>query len=283
MKRLARAKINLALHVTGQRADGYHFLDSLVTFAEFGDIISVEPADNFTLSIDGPFAAGLDTSTDNLVLKAAIGLAELDGAPKTGAAIHLTKNLPVASGMGGGSADAAATLLALMDQWDFSPDEKQLNNLALQLGADVPMCLSGETCIARGIGNELASVDLPAMQMVLVNPLKDVSTPSAFKALADKNNTPLEKIDHISDIDTCIEYLHRQRNDLLAPSLFLMPDIGDCLSVFEYSDAAFVSMSGSGATCFGIYTGTQSSTEQAAIKIQNDNPNWWVKAVTTII
>ena len=283
MERLALAKINLALHVTGQRADGYHLLDSLVTFAEFGDVVSVEPADDFTLSIDGPFAGELAPSDDNLVLKAALGLAKLNGAPKTGAAIRLTKKLPVASGMGGGSADAAATLSALTGLWDFIPDEKQLHDLALQLGADVPMCLSGKNCIARGIGDDLTPTTLPAMNMVLLNPLKAVSTPSIFKALANKNNAPLEKLQNISNVDACVEYLRRQRNDLLAPSLSLAPDIGDCLKALEETGAAFVSMSGSGATCFGIYTGAQITTEQAAQKIENDHPNWWIKAVTTIV
>ena len=282
MQRLARAKINLALHVTGQRADDYHLIDSLVTFAEYGDVIAIEPAHDITLSIDGPFAEKLNTSANNLVLKAAKGLSELDAAPNTGAAIHLTKNLPVASGIGGGSADAAATLSALIDFWKFSPDRKVLQSLALSLGADVPMCLTGRPCIARSIGDELTSISLPAMNMVLANPLTTVSTPSVFKALTSKNNAPLEAAHSFANIAACIDYLNRQRNDLFEPSLSIAPEIGECFAALKQSGADFVSMSGSGATCFGIYAEAIEKAEQAALKIQHDHPKWWVQATTTI-
>ena len=281
MERLARAKINLALHVTGQRDDGYHLIDSLVTFANFGDEVSVSPAAELTLSIDGPFAHELDASENNLVLKAARLLLGLKGGAKFGAAIHLTKNLPVASGVGGGSADAAAALSALIDLWGISLDDDELHALALQLGADVPMCLAGKPCTARGIGEELHPVSLPSMNIVMVNPLVSVSTPTVFNALSQKNNPPLEDVKHIADVESCVDYLKRQRNDLLLPSLSLTPEIGEALNALTKSGADFVSMSGSGATCFGVYSGTHEEAEKAAFNIQSQHPTWWVQSTTT--
>ena len=282
MERLARAKINLALHVTGQRSDGYHLLDSLVTFAECGDVVSVQPAKEFSLSMEGVFADGLDVSRDNLVLKAAYGLAKLAHAPNLGAKIHLRKELPVASGIGGGSADAAATLGALMALWDFTPDRAELFSLANSLGADVPMCLSNQPCLARGVGDELTPVRLPAMNVVLVNPLKGVSTPAVFDRLANKDNLTLEPLPSFSDTASCIAYLKRQRNDLLESALSFVPEINDCLSVLTQNGAHFAAMSGSGASCFGIFNDTIENTTQAAQNIRTSHPNWWVTSTTTI-
>ncbi|MDR6081539.1 4-diphosphocytidyl-2-C-methyl-D-erythritol kinase [Agrobacterium sp. SORGH_AS440] len=193
----APAKVNLALHVTGQRADGYHLLESLVVFTEAGDTIHIQDADVDSFSISGPFGDLLHAGDggNNLVTRARDllrnALASM-GQPAPPVAIHLEKNLPVASGIGGGSADAAATLRALLRHWRAGMTADRISSIALTLGADVPMCLESRSLIARGIGEDIEPVnDLPELFLVLANPLKAVSTPEIFRRLQNKANPPL--------------------------------------------------------------------------------------------
>ncbi|NDW45236.1 4-(cytidine 5'-diphospho)-2-C-methyl-D-erythritol kinase [Ruegeria sp. PrR005] len=266
----APAKINLTLHVTGQRDDGYHLLDSLVVFASVGDRIRVAPSDALSLEIDGPEAGGLSAEPDNLVLRAARLL-----APGRGAAITLTKRLPVASGIGGGSADAAATLGALSQLWDLPmPGAEQV----LTLGADVPVCLSTSPARMRGIGERLDPVpQLPEMDIVLVNPRVAVSTPAVFRMLTVKENPPMEPdLPHWRDLPAFISWLGGQRNDLAAPAIAQQPVIADVLDALRDAGALFAGMSGSGATCFGLFPPDGHSAKSVAKAVLFlEHPEWW--------
>ena len=247
----APAKVNLALHVLGRRADGYHDLDSLVAFADRGDRLDVAPADSFALSLAGPFAAALPSSADNIVARAwALGrdILAARGLMPPGAAIRLTKNLPVASGIGGGSADAAATLRALMNIAGVAPDDPEVRARALALGADVPVCLMGRACRMRGVGDRLA--EMPGFRpraALLVNPGVAVSTPDVFARLGlargDRHGAPIGDPDRLGDC----------RNDLAAPAIALAPAIGEVLDwLRSQPGVAHAAMSGSGATCYAL-------------------------------
>lgn len=263
------AKVNLTLHVTDQRGDGYHLLDSLVVFARVYDEIRVEPADRLSLEIDGPYAAGL-AGSDNLVMRAARLL-----APNRGAAIRLTKNLPIASGMGGGSADAAATLRALARMWGLAlPDMAAVASL----GADVPVCLASRAVRMRGIGEVILNLPpLPALDIVLVNAGVAVPTPQVFKALTQKTNPPMaDMLPNWPDAATFCNWLAAQRNDLQAPAASIAPEITETLGLLRATGCLFAGMSGSGATCFGLYAPDQA--ERAASSIAQLRPEWWAAA-----
>ena len=265
---LARAKINLTLHVTGQRADGYHLLDSLVCFADIGDTITVSTSEQLSLAVEGPLADGVPTDDSNLVLKAAHLFRS-----KKGADINLTKRLPHAAGIGGGSADAAATLLALAELWD-----DPIPNEVVQLGADVPVCLAPKALRMQGVGDELSMMpDLPELYAVLVNPGVALETPPVFKALTQKRNS---RMDSIPSWDTAVDFATwcgQQRNDLQAPALSLQPVIIDVLNALEPSLLA--RMSGSGATCFGLCADARQA-ENLATQIKANHPTWWIVATT---
>lgn len=267
VERLARAKVNLALHVTGQRGDGYHLLDSLVCFAEVGDRIAVQPAERLGLTIDGPMAPGLPVSEDNLVLRAARVL-----APDRAAAIRLTKVLPVSSGIGGGSADAAATLQALSALWDLPLPAPQA---VLGLGADVPVCLAGRPARMRGIGEvvEPLAQPLPKGWLVLVNPGVAVSTPSIFKGLICKENPPMTGDLAWPDLAGLARWLGAQRNDLMPPALDLEPKIAKVVAGLSAQEGCLIArMSGSGATCFGLFAQEAAARAAAAALAR---PDWW--------
>ncbi len=268
---IAKAKINLCLHVTGQRDDGYHLLDSLVVFADFGDALTFTNADEFSLKIGGPFGAGLTTSADNLITRAA---AQLGGS---GAHVHLTKKLPVSSGIGGGSADAAATLRGLSDLWGIALP----NDRGLSLGADVPVCLASRATRMQGIGNQLSDVNfLPQIPAVLVNSGDAVSTPTIFSSLDNKTNPEIDFLPNGPlNFDDAIEYLAQQRNDLEKSAIAHAPKIAHVLQALSKNNAALARMSGSGATCFGLYE-NHAAAENAAQIIQAENPTWWVQPVT---
>ncbi len=263
---LARAKINLCLHVTGQRDDGYHLLDSIVVFADIGDRISVLPDTGFSLKIKGPFAQRLGSGDDNLVLRAA----KLFRHVCDGAAITLTKNLPIGSGIGGGSADAAATLRAMVRM-----TRKALpTDMGLSLGADVPVCVQNITCRMGGIGELLTPIpQFPKYAAVLVCPKSGHKTPSVFSALECKDNGPVPALPVLSKITA---FLARQRNDLAIPSIKLLPEIGRSLDVLVQNGATLARMSGSGATCFGLFE-TDQAAQDVAHFIATKHPNWWVK------
>ena len=250
----APAKVNLSLHVTGQRADGYHLLDSLVVFADLGDRLWFDPADALFIEVTGPFAAGVPTDRQNLVWQAA----ELAGWCGR---IRLEKNLPHGAGIGGGSADAAAGLRA------FGGAER-----AAELGADVPVCLRTSPQRMRGIGDVLEPLpDLPAFDLLLVNPRVEVPTGPVFKHLVQKNNPPMpDPIPTFGSLAALCNWLAAQRNDLEAPARALAPQIDEVLTAL--GDSRLARMSGSGATCFGIYD----DATQAEARIRAVHPDWWV-------
>ncbi|MCJ8151507.1 4-(cytidine 5'-diphospho)-2-C-methyl-D-erythritol kinase [Shinella sedimenti] len=277
----APAKINLALHVVGEREDGYHLLDSLVTFTAFGDCIALSPAgeDRFTLS--GRFSGTLAAEGDNLVTRARDRLRaalEQTGQSAPPVHIHLEKNLPIASGIGGGSADAAATLRGLLALWHAHLPGDRLDAIAIGLGADVPMCLAGRPLLARGIGEDITPVALPALFMVLANPLVGVSTPAVFRALASKRNGPLALQDMPEDWLDAIAGL---RNDLEPPARRLCPQIGELANDLAATDARVVRMSGSGASCFALYA-SDAMAEAAAASLRQQHPDWFITATRTL-
>ena len=282
----APAKINLYLHVTGRRSDGYHLLDSLLVFANLGDQVDVAESEHLSLEIVGPFAQGLSDGEDNLVLRAARSLADSAGIEPR-AAIRLTKNLPVASGIGGGSADGAAALRALIHHWQLTPKRDDLYRLALSLGADVPACFAGRPCYLGGIGEELTPAPaLPPACMVLINPAVAVSTPDVFRA----RTAPFSRIARLetgpeSGPETLGELVHAlslRRNDLTDPAVKLAPEVSDVLGALTISDGILLArMSGSGATCFGLYD-DMNIAAAAAEHLQKDHPKWWVQATSIL-
>ncbi|WP_378943976.1 4-(cytidine 5'-diphospho)-2-C-methyl-D-erythritol kinase [Mesorhizobium sp. ANAO-SY3R2] len=277
---LAPAKINLALHVTGRRADGYHLLESLVVFAEFGDRIAVSSAARDSFLVEGRFARDVPLTNDNLVLRARDMLrAAYPAHPTSPVSIALEKNLPVASGIGGGSSDAAATLRALVRLWRIPVDVVTLARLALPLGADLPMCVAARPLVARGIGEQLEPVErLPALPIVLVNPGVPVETPSVFRALASRDNPPLAPL---SDTTAVRDWLTATRNDLEPPAISIEPLVGDALAALRGAGASFVRMSGSGATCFGIFDDSATAA-RAAEAIAGERPRWFSTATRTL-
>jgi 4-diphosphocytidyl-2-C-methyl-D-erythritol kinase len=269
----APAKVNLHLHVVGRRPDGYHLLDSLVVFAGVGDRLTVSPSDDLSLSVTGPFAGSLTTEADNLVLRAARGLAERSGIRATGA-LELQKNLPVASGIGGGSADAAAALRLLCRFWGVKPPG--MESIALGLGADVPICLAGQPAVMSGIGNILAPApNLPPIGIALVNPGVAVSTPAVFRVRTGPFSEPARLPEHgWHDPTAFIADLVATRNDLEPPAARLAPAIGDALdSLRRMPGCLLARMSGSGATCFGLFATPDAARAAAAANIQD---GWWV-------
>ncbi|WP_306119650.1 MULTISPECIES: 4-(cytidine 5'-diphospho)-2-C-methyl-D-erythritol kinase [unclassified Roseitalea] len=285
---IAPAKINLCLHVTGRRADGYHLIDSLVVFADgaAADRLTLTPAESDRLAIDGPFSGPLrhDGLADNLVARARDWLRariEAEGGAAAPVALALDKRLPVASGIGGGSADAAAALRLLAAHWAFpcATLGDATAEIATALGADVPMCLAGQPAIARGIGDDLSPVTgLPALPAVLVNPGIAVSTRAVFAGLAQPGNAPLPAMPtKVDSAPTLARWLARStRNDLQAPASERATPIGDCLAALARSGAMLARMSGSGATCFGLY-GSPSEAATAARAIALAEPGWWVQ------
>ncbi len=274
----APAKLNLYLHVLGRRDDGYHELDSLVVFAAVGDRISVSPAADLTLQIDGPFGGGLEPDERNLVLRAARALMDATGMAN-GAAITLTKNLPVASGIGGGSADAAATIKALVRLWGIHPATHDLSGLALSLGADVPVCLYGRPAFMGGAGEVLTPApDLPAAALVMVNPGVGVSTPAVFAARQGDFNNPAQFDDDVVGVPQLTDLLAARTNDLMDPAVSLVPAIKDATAALDGADGCLLArMSGSGATCFGLFS-NDADAEAAAEAIQIAHGDWWVTA-----
>jgi len=283
----APAKINLALHVTGQRADGYHLIESLVVFTHLGDQVSVELADRDGFTLEGPEAGALSSedASGNLVVRARDNLrdaARRSGIKAAPVQIRLDKRLPVASGMGGGSADAAATLKTLCRIWGFEPDPDTLSSMALSLGADVPMCLSGKPLIARGIGEALDPVELGfGLDLVIVNPRIGVSTPAVFSKLQRRDNAPLPAPEGLAVRDRFVDWLSQTRNDLEPAAMQLVPDIADCLSALRDAGARFARMSGSGASCFGLYPSTEAA-QDAAEQLRAAKPGWFVEATRTL-
>ncbi|WP_162651990.1 4-(cytidine 5'-diphospho)-2-C-methyl-D-erythritol kinase [Lentilitoribacter sp. Alg239-R112] len=279
----APAKVNLALHVTGQRADGFHLLESLVVFTKFGDRISGSISDKNNLSITGPFSTEMNACepSDNLIYKARTALADFalaHGISTPPIALTCEKNLPVASGLGGGSADAAATLRLLIKIWQLDIAETDLTAIALKLGADVPMCLSSIPLIAKGIGEGIDVVsNLPQFALVLANPLIEVSTPGIFSKLKSKSNPGFDHVEVPCGLDDFLSVLNGYRNDLQEPAIDVAPEIEQCLDALCSTKPLFHRMSGSGASCFGIYKNMESA-QVAYHLVKSQYPNWFTTA-----
>ncbi len=272
VSRQAPAKINLWLNVVGRRADGYHLLDSLVAFADLADTLEATPSDSLGLAVDGPGAAALSGEPDNLVLRAARRLADRAGvAPR--AALRLTKNIPVAAGLGGGSADAAAALLVLSDLWRLALPLEELFDLAAGLGADVPMCLAGHPAIASGVGERLDPAPaLPACALLLVNPGTALSTAEVFGARRGGFSSARPVVRPWSDLASLVDALAARGNDLAGPAVALRPVIGEVLAFLRgTAGVRHVSMSGSGATCFALYA----SDAEARAAAAHVPAGWW--------
>ena len=278
MRLAAPAKINLYLRVLARRDDGYHLIDSVIAFAEEADILTASPADEIRLDIDGPLAAALFDSSDNLVLRAARALSETAAVPG-GAAMTLTKNLPVAAGIGGGSADAAAALRLLSRLWHLDVDRAALGRIALSLGADVPACLDGGTLRATGAGEKLERVPtLPPMEIVLVNNGRPVETAAVFSAHGGAFSEPAPAPRHFDDAVSAARWYGALGNDLLDPACRIEPSIPNVLAALEAEDGCLLAqLSGSGATCFAIFE-TRDASSAAALRLSEAHPDWWVRA-----
>lgn len=264
----APAKINLSLHITGRRADGYHFLDSLVVFADIGDSVRIEPASVQSFSVDGPESEGLETGGTNLVLRAA----DMFETCQT-YRYHLEKNLPVASGIGGGSADAAAICRGLA-----ALESRHIPDM-ISLGADVPICIASKAARMEGIGERITPLsELPLLHAVLVNPRCQVSTKDIFLRIENPNGAPMPKsLPKFSNSDDMSKWLSAQRNDMEAPAVMVAPQIMDAKqSIAAQNGCLIARMSGSGATCFGIFANA-ALAEQGAARISRAFPDWWVK------
>jgi 4-diphosphocytidyl-2-C-methyl-D-erythritol kinase len=282
---LAPAKINLALHLLGQQSSGYHDLESLVVFANIGDVLSARFADVDSLHISGPFAQGLKTEQSNLVSKAVASFrSKWPNALGRGIKISLEKNLPISAGIGGGSADAAAALhiMTLLSGVDIPTPE--LSELALGLGADVPLCLFSKTCIVRGIGEVVQPLyQFPTCHVVLINPLKPVSTADIFKKTVSKNNSPLPPLPSNLVHNAVLGlWMRETRNDLEPAAFEILPEIADIgHALRKTSDCFAARMSGSGATVFGLY-GSSAAAHQSAHDMRETFPHYWVTTAPLI-
>ena len=280
----APAKINLYLRVTGRRSDGYHLLDSLAAFADVHDTLLLAPADGLDLAVEGPFAGELgEDAGENLVLRAARRLAEAAGVPAR-ARITLVKRLPVASGIGGGSSDAAAALGGLSRLWRLDVAASDLADLALGLGADVPVCLAGRAAFMGGIGERLeAAGPLPAVGMVLVNPRVAIPTPEVFKRRSGPFS-PLaaDRPGGFRDLADLLRLLESLGNDLAEPAIGVAPVIAEALDTLGAAPGCRLArLSGSGATCFGIFD-DRAAAERAAAGIRAARPGWWTVPATLV-
>ena len=268
----APAKINLFLHVGERRADGFHPLQSLAVFTAMGDVLEIETAPALSLAVQGPFARGLDGEGDNLVLRAAKALAG------QGAELILTKNLPVASGIGGGSADAAAALRGLRRLWNLDTDEAGLRDIAAGLGSDIPACVLSAACFMEGRGEILRPLlSLPRVPLLLVNPGVAVPTRDVFAGLETRSGVEMALPQgSFHDTADLLRFLETTRNDLEEPARRLQPVIGEVLAkIAALPGALLTRMSGSGATCFGIFADDDCCARAANI-LKNAHPDWWI-------
>ena len=276
----AHAKINLALHIIGRKPDGYHELDSIVAFADVADVLTITPATDVFISLSGPFANDLSPVGENIVLTAwrlLADYAQKKNTPFSPVKFQLEKNLPVAAGIGGGSADAAAALRGLIRYFKFSISSGDLDDLALRLGADVPICLLQKTSRMGGIGEIIESIDIDLPSgIILVNPRIPVPTSKVFESLnlqcGQSSGTP---INDLSDV-------HGWRNDLTEPAISIVPEIAGVLeSLGTQENITCSRMSGSGATCFGLAKNS-GQAKRAATNIKTRHPDWWVIATSLL-
>lgn len=281
--RIARAKVNLALHVTGVRRDGYHVIETLVVFCDIGDSISVSRASRDGFEIKGRYGGHLSITDDNLVVRARERLraaAQREGQSVFPTSIVLHKELPISAGIGGGSADAAAVLHALAALWRLRGIN--IEEDALALGADVPMCLMSQPLVASGVGENLQRLNsFPSLDLVLVNPGVPVSTFDVFAALENKRNPPLDLPPTISTTSDLVAALSATRNDLEEPARQIAPEISSVLKALRSNGARLARMSGSGATCFGIFSDADSARD-AVTRLRAAHPQWYVETTRTL-
>lgn len=255
-------------------------------FTAFGDRVSVTAAEEDSFRIEGAFSGGLPVDDTNLVVRARNALrTDVPGGTfnrHPAVSIHLEKNLPVASGIGGGSSDAASALKALNRFWDIGLDEPRLARIGRRLGADVPMCLAARSLIASGIGEMIETVpDMPTLPILLVNPGVSVATPTVFRALGSPVNAPLPPLPQGLDFEGLMQWFRATRNDLQAPATGHAPEIATALGEIEAESPAFARMSGSGATCFGLFA-SLADADRAAVAIRARRPDWFVVATQTL-
>jgi 4-diphosphocytidyl-2-C-methyl-D-erythritol kinase len=284
----ARAKVNLTLRVNGRRGDGYHDLESVVAFCDCADRLTLTPGPELSLTMTGPLASACGETSDNLVLKAAQLLGDSVAGLKVGSFV-LEKILPVAAGIGGGSADAAAALRLLARLNDLRLDDERLREVALATGADVPVCLASRACDMTGVGETLMWLSPPKMPCVLVNPCVPVATKDVFKALGLRHGELLVGATDVvmqgsswpeegGSLEEWVEALATGSNDLEAPATKIQPVIEVVISALNATNGAWLArMSGSGATCFALYENT-ADAKRAADKILREHPEWWVHA-----
>ena len=279
--RSAPAKVNLALAVRGRRDDGYHLLQSLAVFTQLADRIEVQGAGEDSFAAGGPFSPDAPAGDGNLVVAARDALRAAFPGRLGPVAIRLHKLLPVAAGIGGGSSDAAAALKALSSLAGISAGDR-LAEIGLGLGADVPMCLTARPLMAQGIGELIAPLDgFPALPLVLANPGVALSTATVFAALQDRENAPLPPLPRNWSADALDAWLAQARNDLEPPALRLSPPIGNVLAALRQAGARLARMSGSGATCFGLFD-TAQAARRAAAAMARSEPRWWIAATTSL-
>lgn len=285
----ARAKVNLTLRVVGRRVDGYHDLESVVAFADCADRLTLLPGGELQLKTSGPLAGACGDLDDNLVLKAARLLAERVAGLKSGT-FTLNKELPVAAGVGGGSADAAAALRLLARANGLAIDDARVIEVARLTGADVPVCVPSQACVMTGVGEKLLPLALPKLPCLLVNPRVAVATKDVFTALGLRNGELLVGVADViqamvwpeagASLEEWVEAFADSSNDLEEPATRLQPVIGGVISALNATNGAWLArMSGSGATCFAIYENT-AEAGRAGEKIRHDHPDWWVHAGT---
>ena len=269
----ASAKVNLCLQIVGQKSNGFHLLDSIVGFTEFGDHLSFKKSDKLELTVKGAFSDQIPVDRSNLILKAAELVRTLNNI-KTGAHIILTKNLPPSAGLGGGSSDAAATIRGLSRMW--GTDLPEIHDL-MKIGSDLPVCINQKTQHMKGFGDVFNVVNtFPNLPILLVNPLKKVSTQTVFRKLENKKNSPLSKYEKLFQTKKdWINWLLLQRNDLMEPAVSIEPVISEVLQfISNQISVEKVSMSGSGATCFGVFE-NKHDCDLAMKKVRRERPEWW--------
>lgn len=282
----APAKLNLCLRVIGRRADGYHLLQSLVVFLDLADRVALKPAVAWSLRVSGPFGANL-AGVDNLALRAGRLMADLAGAQTAAcaplaAAIEIDKRIPVAAGLGGGSADAAAVLRGLGSLWQLDLPLQRLRALAAPLGADLAVCLGGSAARVGGVGEELAPLSLPSLHLLLVNPGIPVATADVFGRVTPPYEQPLEMPASLAHRDAVAETAQRFGNSLRAPAISLCPTIAQALDdLSALPSCRMAQMSGSGATCFGLFDDAEAAVAaEAALRALR--PGWFVRACRSL-
>jgi 4-diphosphocytidyl-2-C-methyl-D-erythritol kinase len=279
---LAPAKINLFLHITGKRDDGYHLLQSVMVFVDVGDALEFSPHDSLFLDVEGPFAADMPPPHNNLIYKAAQLLAAEYNVPMR-ARITLKKRLPVASGIAGGSSDAATALRGLARLWGLPEEKDRLRRLGEKLGADVPACIARRAVWTEGIGERVTPLlDMPAMHFILVNPMVATPTPEVFRRYREKFSPLLQFSGRRKSMQEWIADLKLYRNDLTRAAMGVTPEIRAVLEALRATpNCHFARLSGSGATCFGVFDHAQASAA-AMNKLKQEHPDWWISPANLI-